>query len=50
MADNNYDKRQKKENEGKKEVDDKLVLPGCVDLFILPLQICIAGYSLFNII
>jgi len=51
MTDKNYDKKQKKEDEGKKEVDDKWGgLPGCVDLFILPIQIFIAGYSLFNII
>jgi len=49
MTDYNYKKRKKKEVDGKKGMDDNWV-PGCVDLFILPIQIFIAGYSLFNII
>jgi hypothetical protein len=39
------DNNDKKE---KKPVNDGCVLPGCIDLFILPLQIIILGHYFFN--
>ncbi|WP_299093888.1 hypothetical protein [uncultured Metabacillus sp.] len=45
MTRNKYKK--KKEVDGKKGMDDNWV-PGCSDLFILPLQIMIVGHYFFN--
>jgi hypothetical protein len=47
MARNKYKQRKKKEDDGKKGMDDNWV-PGCVDLFILPLQIIIVGHHFFH--
>ncbi|QGQ47680.1 hypothetical protein [Metabacillus sediminilitoris] len=46
MARNKY-KKKKKEDDGKQGMDDNWV-PGCVDLFILPLQINIVSYHFFT--
>ncbi|MBA4536868.1 hypothetical protein H1Z61_06865 [Bacillus aquiflavi] len=42
-------KKRNKKEEGKKGADDSWA-SGCLDVFILPIQIFIAGYSLFNIV
>lgn len=48
--DPNYNKKKKKkEEEGKKGMDDGCV-PGCIDFFLIPLQIAVLGYQFFHLI
>ncbi|MDR0139250.1 MULTISPECIES: hypothetical protein [Metabacillus] len=47
----NYDKNKKR---SKEEADDAArggcMLPGCIDFFIIPLQVGILGYQFINMI
>ncbi|MGM7721695.1 hypothetical protein [Metabacillus sp. Hm71] len=42
------DKSNYENNNEKKPVKDGCVLPGCVDFFLLPLQIVILGHHFFT--
>ncbi|MBO1511865.1 hypothetical protein [Metabacillus bambusae] len=42
------DKPKNENKNEKKPVNDGCVLPGCVDFFLLPLQIIILGHHFFN--
>lgn len=45
MADNN----KKKGDKGKKGHDDNW-MPGCVDFFVMPIQVLIVGSQLLNLV
>ncbi|MBM7606308.1 hypothetical protein JOC75_004356 [Metabacillus crassostreae] len=49
MTQYNYKHKKKKEVDGKKGMDDDWV-PGCVDLFVLPLQIVLFGHYFLQFI